>query len=42
MKVPQISKEKVGLKAMEMLETFQVVAGYRVRTPIPAKDIAEP
>jgi len=41
MKVPWISKERIALKAMDLMEAFQVVAGYRVRPPIPVEDIIE-
>ena len=41
MKVPWISKEKIALKAKDLLETFQAVAGYRVKPPIPVEDIIE-
>jgi len=41
MKVPWISKEKIALKARDLLETFQAVAGYRVKPPIPVEDIIE-
>ena len=41
MKVPWISKEKIALKAMDLIEAFQVVAGYRVKPPIPVEDIIE-
>jgi Zn-dependent peptidase ImmA (M78 family) len=41
MKVPWISKEKIALKAMDLMEAFQTVAGYRVKPPIPVEDIIE-
>ena len=41
MKVPWISKENIALKAMDLIEAFQVVAGYRVKPPIPVEDIIE-
>ena len=41
MKVPWISKENIALKAMDLIEAFQVVTGYRVRPPIPVEDIIE-
>ena len=41
MKVPWISKEKIALKDMDLIEAFQVVAGYRVKPPIPVEDIFE-
>ena len=41
MKVPWISKEKIALKAMDLIEDFQVVAGYTVKPPIPVEDIIE-
>jgi Zn-dependent peptidase ImmA (M78 family) len=41
MKIPWISKEKIALKAMDLIEAFQVVAGYRVKPPIPVEDIIE-
>jgi len=41
MKVPWISKEKIALKATELMEAFQVVAGYTVKPPIPVEDIIE-
>jgi len=39
MKVPWISKEKLALKAMDLMEAFQEMAGYSVRPPIPVEDI---
>jgi len=41
MKVPWISKERIALKAMALMEAFQAVAGYRVKPPIPVEDIIE-
>ncbi len=41
MKVPWISKEKIALKAMDLMEAFQAVAGYKVKPPIPVEDIIE-
>ena len=41
MKVPWISKEKLALKAMDLMEAFQEMAGYSVRPPIPVEDIIE-
>lgn len=41
MKVPWISKEEIALKATDLIEAFQVVAGYRVNPPIPVEDIIE-
>lgn len=41
MKVPWISKEKIALKAMDLMEAFQAEAGYRVKPPIPVEDIIE-
>ena len=41
MKVPWISKERIALKAMDLIEAFQAVAGYRVKPPIPVEDIIE-
>ncbi len=41
MKVLWISKEEIALKAMDLIEAFQTVAGYRVKPPIPVEDILE-
>ena len=41
MKVPWISNEKIAVKAMDLIEVFQVVAGYRVKPPIPVEGIIE-
>ena len=41
MKVPWISKEKIALKAMDLMQAFQEMAGYSVRPPIPVEDIIE-
>ena len=41
MKVPWISKEKIALKAMDLVEIFQALAGYKVKPPIPVEDIIE-
>lgn len=41
MKVPWISKEEIALKAMDLMEAFQAVAGYKVKPPIPIEDIIE-
>jgi len=41
MKVPWISKEEIALKAMDLIEAFQTMAGYRVRPPVPVEDIIE-
>ena len=41
MKVPWISKEEIALKAMDLMEAFQTMAGYMVKPPIPVEDIIE-
>ena len=41
MKVPWVSKEKIASRAMDLMEAFQAVAGYRVKPPIPVEDIIE-
>ena len=41
MKVPWISKENIALKATDLIEAFQAVAGYKVKPPIPVEDIIE-
>ena len=41
MKVPWISKEEIALKAMDLIEAFQTMAGYMVKPPIPVEDIIE-
>jgi Zn-dependent peptidase ImmA (M78 family) len=41
MKVPWISKEEIALKAMDLIEAFQTMAGYIVRPPVPVEDIIE-
>ena len=41
MKVPWISKEEIAQKAMDLIETFQTMAGYTVRPPVPVEDIIE-
>ncbi|MBL7204033.1 MAG: ImmA/IrrE family metallo-endopeptidase [Desulfobacteraceae bacterium] len=41
MNVPWISKERIASRAMNLMEDFQVIAGYRVRPPIPVEDIIE-
>jgi len=41
MKVPWVSKEEIALKAMDLMEAFQAVAGYKVKPPIPVEDIIE-
>ena len=35
MKVPWISKEKIALKAVELIDNFQLLAKYEVHPPIP-------
>jgi len=41
MKVPWISKERIALKATELIKNFQALAGYTVKPPIPVEDIIE-
>ena len=41
MRVPWISKEEIALKAMDLMEAFQTMAGYRVKPPVPVEDIIE-
>ena len=41
MKVPWISKERIALKANELLHNFQILAKYKVKPPIPLEDIIE-
>ena len=41
MKVPWISKEKIALKATNLIENFQALAKYDVKPPIPVEDIIE-
>ena len=41
MKVPWISKKEIALKAMDLMEAFQTMAGYMVKPPIPVEDIIE-
>ena len=41
MNVPWISKEKVALKATELINGFQALAKYDVKPPIPLEDIIE-
>ena len=41
MKVPWISKEKIALKATDLIEKFQTLAKYEVKPPIPVEDIIE-
>lgn len=41
MKVPWISKQQIALKANQLIEGFQDMAGYTVRPPIPVEDIVE-
>ena len=41
MKVPWIAREKIALEAMNLINAFQTVAGYRVKPPIPVEDIIE-
>ena len=41
MNVPWISKERIASKAMNLVNDFQAMAGYRVSPPIPVEDIIE-
>ena len=41
MKVPWIPKEKIALKATELIDGFQAMAKYEVKPPIPVEDIIE-
>lgn len=41
MKVPWISKEKIALKATDLIDNFQSLAKYEVKPPIPVEDIIE-
>ena len=41
MNVPWISKEKIALKATELINGFQALAKYDVKPPIPVEDIIE-
>lgn len=41
MKVPWISKQQIAMKANQLIEGFQDMAGYTVRPPIPVEDIVE-
>jgi len=41
MRVPWISKERIALKATDLIKNFQALAGYRVKPPIPVEDIIE-
>ena len=41
MNVPWISKEKIALKALDLIENFQALAEYEVKPPIPVEDIIE-
>ena len=41
MNVPWISKEKIALKATELIDGFQALAKYEVKPPIPVEDIIE-
>ncbi len=41
MKVPWLSKEKIALKALELINNFQLLAKYEVQPPIPVEDIIE-
>jgi Zn-dependent peptidase ImmA (M78 family) len=41
MKVPWISKQKIALKGMDVMESFQAAAGYTVKPPVPVEDIIE-
>ena len=41
MKIPWISKEQIALKAMDLIENFQTMAGYMVKPPIPVEEIIE-
>ena len=38
---PWISKEKIALKALDLIEKFQTLAEYEVKPPIPVEDIIE-
>ena len=41
MNVPWISKEKIALKVLDLIENFQALAKYEVKPPIPVEDIIE-
>ena len=41
MKVAWISKEEIALKAVELVNNFQLLAKYEVKPPIPVEDIIE-
>ncbi len=38
MNVPWISKEKIALKALGLIENFQALAEYEVKPPIPVPE----
>jgi len=40
-KIPWISKEKIALKATDLIEKFKTLAKYEVKPPIPVEDIIE-
>ena len=41
MNVPWISKEKIALKALDLIENFQALAEYEVKPPIPVPGVPE-